>query len=190
MHCCCFQRLKGWEISHIVFPVLALCFSLTVQESARPARMLKTSGDISPETSFMCFLFTSYFYSFVIPWKMTDDSHNGGRDTGMCRSETSSLVCSPTLWWPVLTAAPNTGVISMLLLFDTHAGGNLTDDSFKSHLSINPETSCPLIKWSWRQYKAQRRMRKKTGGMCFYYYLNHEEVRRKKTDFISRLCSF
>lgn len=26
----------------------------------------------------------------------------------------------------------------MLLLFDTHAGGNLTDDSFKSHLSMNP----------------------------------------------------
>lgn len=37
------------------------------------------------------------------------------------------------------TAAPNTGDISMLLLFDTHAGEDLTGYSFKSHLNISPQ---------------------------------------------------
>lgn len=34
----------------------------------------------------------------------------------------------------------------MLLLFNTHVGGSLTDYSFKSHLSIGHQTSLKLIK--------------------------------------------
>lgn len=34
----------------------------------------------------------------------------------------------------------------MLLLFDTHVGGSVTDCSFKSHLSISHQTSFTLIK--------------------------------------------
>lgn len=60
---------------------------------------------------------------------MTDNSHNRRR----CSDEPSS---APSFYKANESAVLRAGVISMLplLLFDTHAGGNLTFYSFRSHL--------------------------------------------------------
>lgn len=94
------------------------------------------------------------------------------------------------------TAAPNTGDISTLLLFDTHAGGNLTDYSFKSHLSISPqETSCPLIKRGLARQERLEGSYKEDDWRNVFLYLGMVTaeiwpVRRRETGFISSLGCF
>lgn len=75
-------------------------------------------------------------YCFVVPLKMTDDSHTGGGVAGMDRV----FLLPPLLSGRDQTSTPNKGYISMLLLllllFDTHAGGIMIHSS---HLSISPQ---------------------------------------------------
>lgn len=69
---------------------------------------------------------------------MTDDSHNGGRGGGRRRRPPSPLL--PCSLVNQDSAAPNTGGFSMLLLFDTHVGGSVTD-----FIPLNP-TSVSVIR--------------------------------------------
>lgn len=150
-----FRDWRGEKSEATLFPSSSYFF---VQESAW---RVWTSGDLSPETSFIYFLFTRRLRSFVIPRKKTDDSHNGGGDAGMDRA---LPLPPPALWWTVLDCC------CCCCCSLTHMLEEVTTDySFKSHLSISPpETSCPLIKGDWQRKKGERNHAKmKTGGMCF-----------------------
>lgn len=137
-----------------------LSYSFFLISCARVSPASERVVTFHPKHTSRISLFTLLFFSHPArKWQkiaITEDEMGAGGADPLSLSSTVLLQTQETF--------------SMLLLFNTHVGGSLTDYSFKSHLSVGHQTSFKLIK-IMGGIKKHKQAWRNTWGMRFYTWV-------------------